>query len=380
MLGVATYTLRLRKGQAYDHANRLISVVGPSTTSSDAYNGLGDRLQQTVDSVTESYTLDLNNWLTQVLADGTNTYLYGSGRLAQYDANGGEYFLGDALDSVRQLSDATGTIILVHSYQPFGNLSNVAGTANISYGFTGEWTDLNGLVYLRSRYYNPIIGRFLTKDSWYGDYYKPLTMNWWNYVGSNPINFVDPSGMFFCVPGCCEEWVVSALVRLTVHGGPFSQFVVNNFNFMDKDSPTFIFFVTDSEEGFGAAPVPGVIILPNYIQFNSRPKTHQIALFAHEIVHQTQPGFERYSVWGEAQAYIYSGKVTEEMGGDPHPHEKQIISRAYDINSPGFTTQDLPKLCEVKNIITSFLRNNSYYQKLPLLWIEYPIWDNICEK
>jgi YD repeat-containing protein len=72
--GVNAYT--------YDHANRLVSVAGPSSSSSFAYNGLGDRLQGTVDGVTTNYSLDLNNWLTQVLADGTNTYLYGAARIA----------------------------------------------------------------------------------------------------------------------------------------------------------------------------------------------------------------------------------------------------------------------------------------------------------
>jgi hypothetical protein len=96
--GVNTYT--------YDHANRLSSVVGPSSSSSYAYNGLGDRLQGTVDGLTTNYTLDLNNWLTQVLADRTNTYLYGAARIAQYDASGAEYFLADALGSVRQMVDS----------------------------------------------------------------------------------------------------------------------------------------------------------------------------------------------------------------------------------------------------------------------------------
>ena len=39
-------------------------------------------MQQTVNSVTTSYTLDLAAGLTQVLADGTNTYLYGFERIA----------------------------------------------------------------------------------------------------------------------------------------------------------------------------------------------------------------------------------------------------------------------------------------------------------
>jgi hypothetical protein len=49
--------------------------------------------------------MDLNTGLTQVLQDGTNTYLYGADRIAQYGANGPEYYLGDALGSLRQMVD-----------------------------------------------------------------------------------------------------------------------------------------------------------------------------------------------------------------------------------------------------------------------------------
>ncbi len=191
----------------YDHANRLISVVGSATTSSFGYrcNGLSsdpwgiigcqsDRVSQTVDGMTESYTLDLNNWLTQVLADGTHTYLYGAGRIAQYDSGIGEYFLGDALGSVRQLTDDAGAVTLVKTYQPFGNVMQSIGTDSSPYGFTNEWTDGNGLVYLRARYYEPGIGRFITRDKWRGAILSPITQNGWIYVEDNPVNFTDPSG------------------------------------------------------------------------------------------------------------------------------------------------------------------------------------------
>jgi len=56
--------------------------------------------------------MDLNAGLTQVLQDGTNTYLYGAGRVAQYSANGPEYYLGDALGSVRQMVDASADVTL----------------------------------------------------------------------------------------------------------------------------------------------------------------------------------------------------------------------------------------------------------------------------
>ena len=91
------------------------------------YNGLGDRLSETANSQTTHYTMDLNAGLTQVLQDGTYTYLYGAGRVAQYGANGPEYYLGDALGSVRQMVDASGNVTLGRSYKPYGEVLSSNG-------------------------------------------------------------------------------------------------------------------------------------------------------------------------------------------------------------------------------------------------------------
>jgi YD repeat-containing protein len=132
--GVNTYV--------YDSANRLVSVSGQSTVTSYTYNGLGDRLSQTVNGMTTNYTLDLNTGLTQVLDDGTNSYLYGLGRIAQTNTMT-EYFLGDALGSVRQLSMTDGEISLAQSYDPYGTVISTGGTSSTPYGFTGETTVAN---------------------------------------------------------------------------------------------------------------------------------------------------------------------------------------------------------------------------------------------
>ena len=125
-------------GYTYDSANRLISVTGPSGTTTYAYDGLGNRYQQTVNEVTTTYTLDIASGLTQVLSDGTNKYLYGLGRIAQVNGEDIEYFLGDALGSVRQLTDESGEIILTREYDPYGNMLSSEGTVETMYGFTGE--------------------------------------------------------------------------------------------------------------------------------------------------------------------------------------------------------------------------------------------------
>jgi YD repeat-containing protein len=126
--GVTTYTWDnygnlLNAGQryyTYTVANRPITITQSGTPYAFVYNGLGDRVKQTVNGTPTNYTLDLNAGLTQVLTDTTNVYLYGNGRIAQYTGATPSYFLSDALGSVRQLTNSSGGVTLAKSYQPYG--------------------------------------------------------------------------------------------------------------------------------------------------------------------------------------------------------------------------------------------------------------------
>jgi len=181
---------------SYDHANHLIGVMYMGSPNSFAYNGLGDRLKESWGlHNTINLTLDLNGGLTQVLSDGNNTYLYGLGRIAQQSASGKEYFLDDALGSVRQLAGTSATT-LNKSYVPYGEPLSSTGQGSSNYGFAGEWSDslTMGKIYLRARYYDPGVGRFISRDAWGGDESQPMSYNAWLYVYDNPINLTDPSG------------------------------------------------------------------------------------------------------------------------------------------------------------------------------------------
>jgi len=183
--GVNAYT--------YDSANRLKTMnIGQPSATSYQYNGLGDRLQETVNGQTTTFTMDLNTGLTQALDDGTNTYVYGLDRIAQMNT-ATEYFLGDALGSVRQITNTTGVITYARAYDPYGVHTTTTGSSQTPFGYTGEYTS-NDLLYLRARYYSPSMGRFLTSDTWGGNANKPMSFNMWNYVDGNPINRIDPSG------------------------------------------------------------------------------------------------------------------------------------------------------------------------------------------
>ncbi len=122
LLGDGTYTY------TYDHANRLVSISNPQSTITNSYDGQGNRYQQTANGVTSTYALDLAGGLPQVLNDGANTYLYGLGRIAQQNAGGSEYFLTDALGSVRQLVDASGTIVGTQSFDPYRSPLDSSGS------------------------------------------------------------------------------------------------------------------------------------------------------------------------------------------------------------------------------------------------------------
>ena len=74
-----------------------------------------------------NYMIDLASRMIQVLADNRRTYLYGNGRIAQYSATATEFFLTDALGSVRQLADGNGEVTLAKGYEPFGETLESAG-------------------------------------------------------------------------------------------------------------------------------------------------------------------------------------------------------------------------------------------------------------
>jgi RHS repeat-associated protein len=195
--GVNTY--------AYDSANRLVSISGGASAVDYVYNGLGDRLQQTVGSTTTTYTLDLNGGLTQVLSDGANTYLYGNSRIAQENTTT-EYFLADALGSVRQLADESGAVTYAVSYSPYGEILSSAGDGETIFGFAGEQTDQTGMVYLRARYYNPYLNQFIQRDTIVPNPRIPADWNKYTYTRDNPVNYTDPTGKSSCynhLPASC---------------------------------------------------------------------------------------------------------------------------------------------------------------------------------
>lgn len=98
----------------------------------------------------------------------------------------------DGLENVR------GAIRDVPDFQErqFSPYDELTGTMQTPFGYAGEMEDQNGLVYLRARYYNRNTGTFLSIDPFEGNINNPMSLNGYAYAYGNPVNLVDPSGMY----------------------------------------------------------------------------------------------------------------------------------------------------------------------------------------
>ena len=208
------------RSYAYDHANRLTQVVSGTLTTQYAYNGDGAcperkrRICKVVGGAPTEYLVDLVATLPVVISDTEAVYIYGLDIIVQQQAER-YYYAHDGLGSVRQLTDESGEIVETYAYDPFGVPLEGDRVYN-PYRFTGEaWDGEVELLYLRARYYHPATGRFVTRDPWPGDVWRPATFNAYVYTEGNPVNRVDPTGLQCMGPDC---WHPSTVTTPT--GGP----------------------------------------------------------------------------------------------------------------------------------------------------------------
>jgi len=193
--GANTYT--------WDDENRLSGASNSSGSVSYTYRGDGLRASKTVGGVTTNYTWDLNAANPVVLQDGTDSYVYGYQLISQTDNSGNQtYFLGDDLGSTKVLTDASGNVTAQAFYDVFGNVRSHTGTASSEYLFAGqEYDSTLGYLYLRARYYDPTLGRFISKDPLVKGASGSQGYNRYAYVANDPTNAVDSSGRYGSIEG-----------------------------------------------------------------------------------------------------------------------------------------------------------------------------------
>jgi RHS repeat-associated protein len=112
------------------------------------------------------------------------------------------YFHQDALGSIAAVTDEWGRVEKRYTFDAWGKRVNTLDThsssgGKVTRGFTDhEMLDDFGLIHMNGRVYDPVLGRFLSADSYVQDAGDSQTFNRYSYCGNNPVNATDPSGHF----------------------------------------------------------------------------------------------------------------------------------------------------------------------------------------
>lgn len=131
------------------------------------------------------YTLDRNKEYTEVLKDNDGVYVFGETLL---QSNGEDVVTGWNNSVIAKLQEDK---VKKVSYRDYGTTKDI----NKGYGYNAEMLDESGLIYLRARYYDPNVSRFVQIDTHYdGEKENVASQNKYIYTLSNPYKYVDRNG------------------------------------------------------------------------------------------------------------------------------------------------------------------------------------------
>ena len=188
-------------GYSYTADNQLAAVdLGLLRTEYTYYPGGLRKTKSTRNTNTNSVVGSIQyvwNGSDLVLEDDGTTatkYFYGLDLYGSVAATGTtspmpNYYFHDAHGNVSRITSGI-TVTHTYLYDAFGNqLTTVADDTN-PFRYCGEYYDSETEnYYLRARYYDPGIGRFISTD--------PIKngTNWYAYCSNDPVSRVDPSGL-----------------------------------------------------------------------------------------------------------------------------------------------------------------------------------------
>ena len=210
------------KSARYNALGQLVFVETEKFQSFFGYDSTGERIYKRVVNKVEHKTSDsLYPMLSMAVEpSGRQSYIFvGDSRLVRLEENTGEwyYYLKDHLSSSDIVMHSSGKPVEQMLYQAYGteedpsmassewndHLKNVAAIIpqeKTHHRFTGHYLDDDtGLYYMKTRFYDPKLGRFTSPDPKFRDapvecFKSALECGLFNYARNNPLKFIDPNG------------------------------------------------------------------------------------------------------------------------------------------------------------------------------------------
>ena len=183
----------------YNALNQLTETLTKNYKVSFTYDAEGLRTGKTVNGEKTVYVWDGDQVVMELSKGGAVQKRYISGNDLVY-ADKGEntektYYVTDMHGNVVQLLDESGNVTKTYEYDSFGNEVKPEKKDENPYRYCGEYYDKETEeVYLRARYYEPGVGRFITRDTYTGESDEPLSLHLYTYCENDGVNYVDCDG------------------------------------------------------------------------------------------------------------------------------------------------------------------------------------------
>lgn len=169
------------------------------------YDHAGNRVKKTVDNVTTEYCM-AGDLLVTEKGEGRRIWYYydSAANPVSMRVSGKDYFyVRNLQNDVIALIDDTGETVVEYKYNSWGKILSITGSKAGTIGkinpfrYRGYYYDEEtGMYYLKNRYYDPEIRRFISADSYISGFNSTMC-NVFCYCGNNPVSNSDPEGTFF---------------------------------------------------------------------------------------------------------------------------------------------------------------------------------------
>ncbi len=179
----------------WDEDNRLTGITRGNITINYQYDISGRLITKKTGTSVLHYIWDGANLIAETDGNGNiiTRYVYGNDIdeiVLATQNNQNKWILQDRIGSTTSTIDDRGLVIGQGTYDVYGIPRN-AVTTGVQQGFAGMlWDDDARLYYVRNRWYDPTLGRFMSPD-----FIKSSFKNQYNYAENSPAHYIDLLGL-----------------------------------------------------------------------------------------------------------------------------------------------------------------------------------------